>query len=101
MADQSSLDKKYFIDNKRYNCPFCNSRSVVYSVSGREEIDWTNNTKAWAYRVMCGGCGKTSLHLSHYKFSEFKRDAYKAALYFQTKPEDQKENDVENYKVKI
>jgi hypothetical protein len=96
MANQSTLDRKYFIDNKRYNCPFCNSRSVVYSVNSREEIDWTDNIKAWAYRVTCGGCDKTSIHLSHYKFSQF-RHQFGTTPYFQTKPEDQDGNDVKNY----
>ncbi len=97
MADQSALDKKYFIDHTRYNCPFCNSRSVVYSVASCEEIDWSDDKKAWIYRVVCGGCGKTSLHLSHFKFQEYRRQYGGVIPYFQNKPEDQDGNDVENY----
>lgn len=97
MADQSNLDKKYFIDHKKYNCPFCNSRSVVFTVEGREEIDWSDDKKAWIYRVTCGGCGKTSLHLSHYKFSDLHYQYGGYAPHFQNKPEDQEGNDVENY----
>lgn len=95
MADQSSLDKKYFIDHKRYNCPFCNSRSVVYTVESRGEVDWSDDKKAWIYRVVCGGCGKTSLHLSHYKFQEYHHGV--VIPYFQNKPEDQEGKDVEKY----
>lgn len=97
MADQSSLDKKYFIDHTKYNCPFCNSRSVVYSVVGCDEIDWSDEKKAWIYRVVCGGCGKTSLHLSHYKFKEYHRQYGGVIPYFQNKPEDQDGNDVKHY----
>lgn len=96
MVDQSELDKKYFLDNKRYNCPFCNSRSVVYSVSSREEVDWTDSKKAWAYTAVCGGCNKVSLHLSHYKFSEY-RHQFGTTPYFQTKPEDQDGKNVDKY----
>lgn len=97
MADQSSLDKKYFIDHKKYNCPFCNSRSVVYSVVSREEIDWTDTRKVWVYRVECGGCNKISLHLSNYKFEDLHYQYGGYAPHFQNKPDDQKGKTVESY----
>ncbi len=97
MTDQSALDRKYFIDHTKYNCPFCNSRSVVYSVESREEIDWSDDRKAWIYRVVCGGCGKISLHLSNYKFSEVRYQYGGHAPYFQNKPEDQDENVIDKY----
>jgi len=97
MANQSELDRKYFIDHKRYNCPFCNSRSVVYSVEGREEFDWSDNRKVWIYRITCGGCGKTSLHLSDYKFSDHKYSYGVYHSHFQNKPEDQDGNDRDDY----
>lgn len=96
MANLSNLDKKYFIDHKKFNCPFCNSRSVVYTVTSCDVVDWSDNKKAWIYRVMCGGCGKISLHLSHFKFSEF-RYQYGHTPHFQNKPEDQEGKEVDDY----
>ena len=64
MEDQSYLDKKYFIDNKVYNCPFCNRRNVRYFLIKRFEFDWTSGKNCFVYLVKCSSCTKTSMHLS-------------------------------------
>ncbi|OGH14717.1 MAG: hypothetical protein A2860_01225 [Candidatus Levybacteria bacterium RIFCSPHIGHO2_01_FULL_37_33] len=66
--DQSHLDRKYFVNREKYNCPFCNRKSIVYGVSERFSFDWSNDRTVYGYRVHCGGdtCQKTSLHLSNY-----------------------------------
>lgn len=66
--DQSHLDRKYFIDKDKYNCPYCNRKSITYTVVGEFSFDWSNDKKVWGYQVQCGGdsCGKTSLHLSNH-----------------------------------
>lgn len=64
MSDQSALDKKYFIDNHVYNCPFCNRRNVSYDISEYGEFDWTNEKKCYFYMSYCDSCGKEAFHLS-------------------------------------
>jgi hypothetical protein len=65
MPDQSHLDSKYFIDEKVYNCPFCNRRHITYSLRAALEFDWTANKTCWLYVAQCLGCMKRSLHLSY------------------------------------
>ena len=66
--DQSHLDRKYFIDQSKYNCPYCNRKSITYSVIEKISFDWSNERKVFGYLVQCGGdsCGRTSLHLSNH-----------------------------------
>ncbi len=64
MADQSHLDRKYFIDGSIYNCPYCNRRHVTYSIDTVKHFDWTNSKPAHAIFVKCRSCGKTSMHLT-------------------------------------
>jgi len=66
--DQSHLDRKYFIDRDKYNCPYCNRKSIVYSVEGKFSFDWSNERTVYGFLVKCGGdsCEHTSLHLSNH-----------------------------------
>lgn len=68
--DLSHLDKKYFLDGRRYNCPFCNRKSVVYDVISKLEFNWSEDKTVYIYLVECGerNCGKTSMHLSYFNF---------------------------------
>jgi hypothetical protein len=68
MMDQSHLDKKYFIDGYKYNCPFCKRGSVSYSVVDMFDFDWSSERTVWAYKVKCDSCENTSLHLSDWAF---------------------------------
>lgn len=67
--DQSYLDRKYFIDAAKYNCPFCNRKSVTYSVIDTFYFNWSNEKIVYGYLIKCGSdsCKKISLHLSDYK----------------------------------
>ncbi len=69
--DQSHLDRKYFIDTEKYNCPFCNRKSITYNVVDQFSFSWSNERATHAYIVSCGGdsCQKTSLHLSDHNIS--------------------------------
>lgn len=64
--DQSHLDRKYFIDETKYNCPFCNRKSITYSVIEKMEFNWSNDRIVYVYLVKCGGdtCEKVSMHFS-------------------------------------
>jgi len=66
--DQSHLDKKYFIDTSKYNCPYCNRRSVTYSVVDKFSFEWSQKRVVYGYIVRCGSdsCEKRSLHLSNW-----------------------------------
>ncbi len=69
--DQSHLDLKYFVDRDKYNCPFCNRKSITYSVVGKLRFNWSNDRMVYGYQVQCGGdtCQKVSLHLSDHDIS--------------------------------
>ena len=63
--DLSSLDKKYFIDTYKYNCPFCKRNHVSYSLDKTIEFDWSEEKKCYVYFIECKSCGNTSLHFSY------------------------------------
>lgn len=79
--DLSHLDKKYFIDPHKYNCPFCKRNHVSYSLIDKFAFHWGENKVCHGYLIQCesDGCEKVSMHLS---FDEL-RDSY--AEYGQTK----------------
>lgn len=64
MADDSHLDRKYFIDKDVYNCPYCNRNNVEYVNVGRSEFDWSVGKICWIWLVRCSSCGKISMHLT-------------------------------------
>lgn len=65
MEDHSYIEKKYFIDEYRYNCPFCNIRNVQYSLDFTHSFNWTENKTCYVYFVKCSHCGNISMHLSY------------------------------------
>lgn len=65
MQDKSDLDKKYFVDDTVYNCPFCNRRNVAYHVIEDFAFDWSADKTCFLYLVECSYCDKTSMHLSY------------------------------------
>ena len=60
----SEIETKYFIDSSKYNCPFCETRSVGYKVVGAVNFDEKINKTMQAIFVQCYQCDKMSLHLS-------------------------------------
>ena len=72
MPDRSHLDKKYFIDDKVYNCPFCNRRNVRYDFYQKSSFNWSVEKKCYVYFVKCSDCNGMSMHLS-YDDIEYKR----------------------------
>jgi hypothetical protein len=70
MANQASLDNKYFVDKGRYNCPFCNRRHVVFKVTAVQQFNWTDTKRCTVYFVRCASCEKVSMHLSFTVLSE-------------------------------
>lgn len=70
--DLSHLDKKYFIDARIYNCPFCKRNNVTYSMVDQFSFNWGEHKTCHGYIVKCDseGCKKTSMHLS---FQELRR----------------------------
>ncbi|MGR3309415.1 MAG: hypothetical protein ACUZ77_01450 [Candidatus Brocadiales bacterium] len=69
MQDQSHLDKQYFIDIFKYNCPYCNRNHVSYTVTNWFGFDWATDKRCYGYRVRCASCGNVSLHLSWLEIS--------------------------------
>jgi transcription elongation factor Elf1 len=64
VSDKSYLDEKYFIDDKVFNCPYCNRRNVLYKVENHLAFDWSNDKICNQWIVKCTSCGKRSMHLS-------------------------------------
>jgi len=80
--DQSHLDRKYFIDKEKYNCPFCNRKSITYEVIAKFCFSWSNDRIVVGYLISCGGdtCKKTSLHLSDHDIEIFNEKFLKTAM---------------------
>lgn len=65
MADDSHLDKKYFIDTNTYNCPFCNRKNLPYRNESHISFDWSEEKECHVYTVSCSHCKKKSAHFSY------------------------------------
>lgn len=65
MEDYSYLDRKYFIDETVYNCPFCNRKNVPYKITTYHPFDWTEKKQCIVYFVKCSFCENESMHLSY------------------------------------
>lgn len=70
--DLSHLDKKYFIDAHKYNCPFCKRNHVTYSMVDHFAFNWGDKKICHGYLIKCNsdGCGKVSMHLSFKELRE-------------------------------
>jgi len=66
--DQSYIEKKYFVDRHRYNCPFCNIRNVRYSIIHYTGFNWTSEKECYIYLIKCSRCHNISFHLSYERF---------------------------------
>lgn len=64
MVDQSHLDSRYFVDERVYNCPFCNRRHVAYHVCDVSKFEWSEGKLCTAFFVRCESCGNRSMHLT-------------------------------------
>lgn len=65
MEDYSYLDKKYFIDESTYNCPFCNRNNVPFIIDKSFKFHWTENKVCIGFIVICSSCEKQSMHLTY------------------------------------
>jgi len=65
MQDKSALDKKYFIDETVYNCPFCNRRNIAYRITDDFSFNWSDEKECYVYFVECSYCKNISMHLSY------------------------------------
>lgn len=82
MVDQSDLDRKYFVDNEHYNCPFCNRNHIPFSIIAYRSFDWETEKKCYYYVIRCANCSKESLHLSWHDISVYQ---YSRACIFDIK----------------
>ncbi len=64
MPDHSYLDNRYFVDDRVYNCPFCNRRHVAYWIYRVVDFDWADSKRCTGYFVQCGSCSRRSMHLT-------------------------------------
>ncbi|MBU4347849.1 hypothetical protein KKF23_04910 [Patescibacteria group bacterium] len=63
--DLSHLDKKYFIDAHKYNCPFCKRNHVSFSLQQTTDFDWSEKKKCYVFIVRCNSCQNESLHFCY------------------------------------
>lgn len=70
--DLSHLDRKYFIDAHKYNCPFCKRNHVTYKMVGHFAFNWGEKKICHGYLIKCNsdGCEKVSMHLSFKELRE-------------------------------
>ncbi len=81
MTDNRHLNDAYFIDQNRFNCPFCGMRSVNYKIEKMEKFNNKNNSTANIFFVKCAGCGKISIHFSD-KLGIFQKQDYTYGSYY-------------------
>ena len=86
MQDESYLDKKYFIDSKIYNCPFCNRRHVSFTLKYVRSFNWSENKTCYVYFVECNSCRNESMHLSYTNIYEF--SSYTHTYHFKSEVKD-------------
>lgn len=82
-TDQSELDKKYFVDEEVYNCPFCNRRHVTYTLVSWLKFNWSNEKECFLCIVKCNSCDKRSMHLSYYDIishNQYVKDSLRSDL---------------------
>lgn len=58
-----NIEGKYFIDEDKYNCPFCKNRGIKYVVLGVVKFNEKINKELYAVFVECSNCHKVSMHL--------------------------------------
>ena len=71
MNPKENIEKKYFIDDKKFNCPFCKTRSVKFTLFGVQGFDWSQEKESYIHIVRCDECDKCSMHLSYEDLREF------------------------------
>ena len=58
-----NIEGKYFIDEDKYNCPFCKTRNVKYVVLGIAKFNEKKDKDMYAVFVECSKCNNVSMHL--------------------------------------
>ncbi len=67
-----NIENKYFIDDEKYNCPFCKNRGVKYIILGIARFNESNDKELYSIFVECSNCHKISMHLSKLNYFEYK-----------------------------
>lgn len=83
-----NIEGKYFIDEDKYNCPFCKNRGVKYIVLGVARFNEKKDKYMYAVFVECTSCHHVSLHLvkddGYIDFSKNDSSGYKYKFNFYT-----------------
>lgn len=58
-----NIEGKYFIDEDKYNCPFCKIRNVKYVVLGIARFNEKKDKDIYAVFIECSNCHNISMHL--------------------------------------
>ncbi len=69
---KENIEGKYFIDQDKFNCPFCKNRAVKYLVLGVATFNEKVDKEFQAIFVKCCHCHKISMHLAKEKLVETK-----------------------------
>ena len=56
-----NIEGKYFIDEDKYNCPFCKNRGIKYVVLGIAKFNEKTDKYIYAVFVECSHCHNVSI----------------------------------------
>ena len=62
-VSMGDIESKYFIDDNKYNCPFCKNRGVKYIITGIARFNEKCDKDLYAVFVKCSNCHNVSMHL--------------------------------------
>ena len=62
-VSMGDIESKYFIDENKYNCPFCKNRGVKYIITGIARFNEKRDKDLYAVFVKCSNCHNVSMHL--------------------------------------
>lgn len=78
-----NIEGKYFIDENKYNCPFCKNRGVKYVVLGIAKFNEKKDKNIYAVFVECSSCHNVSMHLvKDDKYIEFSQPTGRGVNYY-------------------
>lgn len=79
-----NIEGKYFIDENKYNCPFCKNRGIKYVVLGIVKFNEKATKEMYAVFVECSYCHNVSMHLiKNDEFdSSFKMNHYESCNFY-------------------
>ena len=61
-VSMGDIESKYFIDDNKYNCPFCKNRGVKYIITGIARFNEKRDKDLYAVFVKCSNFHNVTMH---------------------------------------